>query len=58
MGTGGSFIEKSYSDIIRNIDEDIRKPAKKRKTADEIVSDVIALGGLKLVKNEGKGEAT
>ena len=58
MGTGGSFIERSYADIVHNIDEDIKKPAKKRKSADEIVSDVISMGGLKLINNEGKEAAT
>lgn len=50
---GGTVIEKSYRDIIAKIDDlDTSKgKLKKKKTAEEIIFDVMAKSGLKLDRN-------
>lgn len=55
---GGAVVKKSYDEIIKKIDragiyeKDVQKP----KTADQITSDVIAKGGLRLIDNTRKEE--
>lgn len=51
---GGTVIKKSYNDIIAKI-ENTEKPELKQN-ADQIVSKVIARGGLRLIDNTRKEE--
>lgn len=55
---GGVVIKKSYDEIIDKIDKTgiYSKDVQKPKTADQIASDIIAKGGLRLIDNTRKGE--
>ena len=54
----GVVIKKSYDEIIEKIDKTgvYSKDVQKPKTADQITSDVIAKGGLRLIDNTRKEE--
>lgn len=49
--TGGGYVEKSYFDIINKIEG----PKKKQKNSTQIISDVMAKGGLKFNKKRKGG---
>lgn len=55
---GGAVIKKSYDDIIKKIDDVgvYKKNVQQKETADQIVSKVIAKGGLRLIDNTRKEE--
>lgn len=54
---GGTVMEKSYTEIVKKIDElnifGKNKTPKKKQTAEQIIFGVIARGGLKLSHKKG-----
>ena len=54
MQSGGSVITKSYFEIVNGVEE-IKKKSKP-KTAEQVVAEVMAKGGLKLNKKIRKEE--